>query len=132
MVKGGSGWPPPSATGAKGSGNVRLIVRWRTACTSKSSAENLAKRSNASRNDDDFCGLFIFDFDEAVRILNHVIEKEESGEGWDQGVGRVVGLTAWLLSRLGGRSEKEIAGLALGCYIEPPPGPGRRDPRRMR
>lgn len=79
------------------------------------------------RDDGEFCGLFIFEFDEEGRIMNHVIERAEGGEGWDNRFGRVVGLTDWLLGRLGGR-EKEIGGLALGCCgLE-----GRRDPRLRR
>ena len=79
------------------------------------------------RDDSEFCGLFIFEFDEEGRIVNHVIERAEGGEGWDNGVGRVVGLTDWLLGRLGGR-EKEVGGLALGCCELKADG----DPRRRR
>ena len=119
MVKGG-GTPTPHLTpttttgGITRGGNERLIVRWRTC--KKPGAPAPTSSAKMGGDGEPFCGLFIFEFDDEGRIVNHVIERAEGGEGWDQGVGRVVGLTDWLLAQLGGRGEKEVAGLALGCW----------------
>ena len=73
------------------------------------------------RDDEEFCGLFIFEFDEEGRVLSHTIEHAEEGGSWDK-VGRVVSVTDWLLGRFGARQEKEL-GLAWGVCED---GDGRR------
>ena len=115
MVKGGGGYPSPPhlvPRTSPGGGNERLIVRWRAGRRPGAPVPTSGERTGEG---EPFCGLFIFEFDDEGRIVNHVIERAEGGEGWDHGVGRVVGLTDWLLARLGGRGEKEVPGLALGC-----------------
>ena len=73
------------------------------------------------RDDEEFTGLFIFEFDEEGRVLSHTIEHAEEGGSWDK-VGRVVTVTDWLLGRFGGKREKEM-GLAWGFCEN---GDGRR------
>ena len=132
--------------GGTGNGNgssEKLIVRWRTCGKTKGlgtgpNYKGIGARQRVDkitewlgggeqRDDEEFCGLFIFGFDEEGRTVSLVIARGEGGDGWDNGVGRVVGLTDWLLGRLGGR-EKEVDGLALGCCDLD----GRRDVRRGR
>lgn len=114
-------------------GNEKLIVRWRTAGKTKGLGigggyKGIGARQSVDkitawlggdekRDDREFCGKFIFEFDEEGRILTHVIERAEdgwAGAPWENGLGRVVGLTDWLLGQLGSK-EKETAQVALGC-----------------
>jgi hypothetical protein len=61
--------------------------------------------------------LFIFEFDEEGRILNHTIEHIQEGGNWEKGVGaRVVGLTDWLLGGLKGKGEGEGAGTPCPAF----------------
>ena len=123
--------------------NEKLIVRWRTCGKTKGLGTGAnykgigAKQKvdkitewlggDERRDDTEFCGLFIFEFDEEGRIVNHIIERAEGGEGWDNGVGRVVSLTDWLLGRLSGK-ERGVGGLALGyCDVD-----DRQEIRRRR
>ena len=66
-----------------------------------------------ARDDEEFCGLFIFEFDEEGRIVTHTIEHAEEGGSWDR-ASRVVSVTEWLLGKAMGKKDKEVAGLALG------------------
>ena len=130
MVKNG-----PSYT-SQAAGNERLIVRWKTCGKTKGKGMGAFYRGIGAgeqvdkitewlggdvRDDEEFCGLFIFEFDEEGRILSHTIEHAEEGGSWDK-VGRVVSVTDWLLGKFGGRKEKEL-GLAWGCVED---GDGRR------
>ncbi|CUS11317.1 unnamed protein product [Tuber aestivum] len=72
----------------QGEGEEVFVVRWR-ACEK-----------------DEFCGVFLFEFDDVGRIGRHVIEEVErggdtSGEG-QGGKGGVVGVTEWLLGKARG------------------------------
>lgn len=59
---------------------------------------------------EEFYGLFIFEFDEEGRILTHTIEHAEESGSWDK-ASRVVSVTDWLLGRAMGRKrEKEVVG----------------------
>ena len=117
--------------------NEKLIVRWRTCGKTKGLGTGAGYKGigarqtvdkitawlggDEKRDDAEFCGKFIFEFDEEGRILVHVIERAEEGwdpSQWENGFGRVVGLTDWLLGRLGGSGERE-AGIALGVANEP-------------
>ena len=128
MVKNG-----PSYT-APGAGSERLIVRWKTCGKTKGkgmggfyrgigASEQVDKITEwlggDIRDDEEFCGLFIFEFDEEGRVLSHTIEHAEEGGSWDK-VGRVVSVTDWLLGRFGGKREKGLA----WAYCED--GDGRR------
>lgn len=67
-----------------------------------------------ARDDEEFCGMFIFEFDEEGRVLSHTIEHVEGDFEGKFGLGgRVVSVTEWLLGRMNGKGKKEPA-LALG------------------
>lgn len=127
MVKNGSS--PP-----QGVHNERLIVRWKTCGKLKSPSSSSSSNSphqdrgplyNNSPHkpidkitewlgvrdaDEEFHGLFIFEFDEDGRILTHTIEHAEESGSWDK-ASRVVSVTDWLLGRAMGRKrEKEVVG----------------------
>jgi hypothetical protein len=108
-------------------GGEKLIVRWRTCGKTRglgmgalyrgiSGSQQVDKITEwlggDARDDEEFTGLFIFEFDGEGRVENHVIERAQEGRDWDGG--RVIGLTEWLLG-LAGRGRKEVGGLALGC-----------------
>jgi hypothetical protein len=57
---------------------------------------------------DEFCGIFIFDFDERGRIAKHVIEHTEEGGHWDQ-MTRVVSVTDWLIGTFNGKRAQQPA-----------------------
>lgn len=73
---------------------------------------------------EEFTGLFVFEFDEEGRVLKHTIEHAE--EGSEGEVGRVIGLTDWLLGRIG---RKRIDGELVLGYCEHEQD-GGRSPRR--
>jgi len=100
MIKNG----PSSSSPA--SGAEKLIVRWKTEWIG---GEN-------ENEDKEFCGLFLFEFDEEGRILSHTIEHVEEGGNWDK-TNKVISVTDWLLGRAWGKREDEVPGLALG-YCE--------------
>ncbi|GAB7366029.1 hypothetical protein MBLNU230_g7352t1 [Neophaeotheca triangularis] len=66
--------------------------------------------SSPSELEEEFCGLFVFEFDSQGRISRHVIEHMEEG-GNAEGFGRVVSVTEWLLGGFRERKGEE-AGLA--------------------
>lgn len=76
------------------------------------------------RDDEEFSGLFIFEFDEEGRIVEHTIEHAQEGRNFEK-MTRVVSVTDWLLGLAKGKRVGEEAGLALGyCEVD------HRDPRR--
>ncbi|KAL8773904.1 MAG: hypothetical protein Q9209_001334 [Squamulea sp. 1 TL-2023] len=119
----------PSSTAPPKSQNERLIVRWKTS-SSRSESDNPSSAGNTKAlyrgigpreqvnrfmewlsnptsigKQEEFCGLFIFEFDEEGRILTHTIEHaEESGSA--EKASRVVNLTDWLIGRARARREK--------------------------
>ncbi|KAI4285723.1 MAG: hypothetical protein L6R38_000461 [Xanthoria sp. 2 TBL-2021] len=110
--------------------NERLIVRWKTSSSrsesdSPSSARStkalyrgigpreqvnrftewLSNPTSLGKQAEEFCGMFIFEFDEEGRIVAHTIEHaEESGSA--EKASRVVNLTDWLIGRARARREK--------------------------
>ena len=65
-----------------------------------------------ARDDEEFVGRFVFEFDEEGRIAKHVIEHAEEGGNHDR-TGRVVSVTDWLLGKVNGKkSQEEVPGLA--------------------
>lgn len=73
-----------------------------------------AMLSGKGKGDAEFCGLFIFEFDEEGRILTHTIEHAEEGGSQDK-TAKVISVTDWLLGRAWGKREDEgNPGLALG------------------
>lgn len=63
--------------------------------------------------DDEFTGLFIFEFDDAGRIKKHVIEHADECGNWESAT-RVISVTDWLLGNLTGkrRADEGVPGLA--------------------
>ncbi|KAE9982453.1 hypothetical protein BLS_006033 [Venturia inaequalis] len=107
------------------SGDERLIVRWKTCGKTKASrgvgaqvdkiTEWLGSKDDDS--DNEFCGLFLFEFDAKGRILTHTIEHVEEGDNWNSAP-KVISVTDWLLGKAWRKKEPE-PGLALGyCEVE--------------
>lgn len=103
--------------------NERLIVRWKTCTSSPDNSSIKAKplyrgigpreqvnrfrdwlSGNLKGGDEEFAGLFIFEFDEDGRIVAHTIEHAEEGGGADR-ASRVVNLTDWLIGRAKGKEK---------------------------
>ncbi|KFX91400.1 hypothetical protein O988_07765, partial [Pseudogymnoascus sp. VKM F-3808] len=78
MVKspGPSGFDPTSVAPRE-----QLVVRWRTIGKKLGGAGD--KGPVATREEDEFTGLFIFQFDEEGRIVKHVIEHVQEGGNWE-------------------------------------------------
>ena len=100
----------------------KLIVKWKTCGKHPGGTNSDARMTQASsdgheEDDKEFCGLFIFEFDEEGRIVTHTIEHVEEGGNWERKTARVVSVTDWLLGRAWGKKEDDIPGLALG-YCE--------------
>ncbi len=110
----------------------KLIVKWKTSGkrhNGTNSGASTAQAASGGHDEDDkeFCGLFIFEFDEEGRIVTHTIEHVEEGGNWERKTARVISVTDWLLGRAWGKKEDDIPGLALGyCEV------GGRDVRRGR
>ena len=93
--------------------NEKLIVRWRTCGKSEEKKEygpvsdTVGKIMNivsgSSRPNEEFSGLFIFEFDEEGRIINHIIEHTDEGRHWDM-TAKVISVTDWLLGKAWGRT----------------------------
>jgi hypothetical protein len=91
--------------------------------------EQLAKRIQ-DEEDQEFCGIFIFEFDHEGRIAKHVIEHTEQGGDTDR-MTRVVSVTDWLLGRINGKAQEHLPELAL-CEERPTGGRIRLVDRRPR
>lgn len=103
----------------------KLIVRWKTCGKAQDSqtSEALDKItkivSKPNQSDDEFSGLFYFEFDEEGRILNHTIEHLDDSAHWDR-TAKVISVTDWLLGRAWGRrSEEGTPGLAFAKCENP-------------
>lgn len=108
----------------------KLIVKWKT-CTKAEektgalyrgigATEQLQKLTSflsGEKANEEFCGLFIFEFDVDGRIAKHTIEHAEQGNNYDR-MTRVVSVTDWLLGKAPWRRRDEaIPGLAW-CHID--------------
>ncbi|KAL8994950.1 MAG: hypothetical protein Q9169_005215 [Polycauliona sp. 2 TL-2023] len=128
--------------------NHRLVVRWKTSA-SRSAPKNpssarstqvlyrgigprervnrftewLSNPTSLGKQAQEFCGIFIFEFDEEGRILTHTIEHAEEN-GSAERASRVVNVTDWLLGRA--RARKEAAP-ELVWLVD-----GRKRPKRMK
>ncbi|KAL0260394.1 hypothetical protein SLS55_004080 [Diplodia seriata] len=121
-----------------GKAHEKLIVKWKTCGKTKgkgvgafyrgiSGSEQVDKITEFlggdAKDDEEFVGLFKFEFDDEGRILTHTIEHVEEGGNWDK-MTRVISVTDWLLGKAWG--AKQPAGLALGfcknedLYKRPP------------
>ncbi|KAF2826290.1 hypothetical protein CC86DRAFT_370339 [Ophiobolus disseminans] len=106
----------------------RLIVRWETC--GKSDKENgqvsdvvqkiTSIVAGSRRANEEFTGLFLFEFDEEGRIISHTIEHTDEGRNWDK-TAKVISVTDWLLGRAWGRREQGTPSLAYArCEREKP------------
>jgi hypothetical protein len=101
-------------TGALGRSARNALQASKPLRTVQETQERGAPVSNISEEDDEFTGLFIFEFDEEGRICRHVIEHVEEGGNWEKKFGpRVIGLTEWLL---GGRNSAPEGGAIAPCF----------------
>ena len=83
---------------------------------------------DAPRDDEVFCGLFIFEFDAEGRILQHTIEHVVEGGDWErERMSKVVSVTDWLLGRMNGGRGGKVPELAFSLDGE---GGRRRFQRR--
>jgi hypothetical protein len=100
----------------------KLIVRWQTCGKSDEqsgqASEAVEKMNNivagSTRPDEEFTGLFIFEFDEEGRIINHTIEHTEEGHHWDRTF-NFISVTDWLLGRAWGRREETPSLAFIRC-----------------
>lgn len=113
----------------------KLIVKWKTCgksnedggkiyrgITASEQVDRLKNMLGGEETDEEFCGLFVFEFDEEGRIRRHTIEHAEEGGNYDR-MNKVVSVTDWLLGRAPWRRKDEvIPGLAFCDY--------QRDKRR--
>lgn len=124
--------PPPSSSVPA---HEQLVVRWRTigrasltgalrksigaqGRTEVLGQQRGVKAAMAQGDEDEFTGLFIFEFDEEGRIVKHVIEHVQEIGVWEKGVGaRVVGLADWLLGRMNKdvEGERSVAPCCVRC-----------------
>nr|POE46168.1 uncharacterized protein CFP56_73547 [Quercus suber] len=135
-----------SSSGTFGTRDEKLVVKWKTCGPTKhrdgtggiyrgvglvgkdpvdrikdfiSGAQ--ADKSDATPrrpDDEEFCGIFVFEFDEHGKIVKHVIEHTDEGGRWDH-MTRVVSVTDWLLGHLNAKDKDHVPGLAL-CERTPP------------
>ena len=93
--------------------NERLVVRWKTCGKPHGKGMGTLYRGigareevdkmnqwlgGDARDDEEFCGKFVFEFDEEGRILTHTIEHaDENGEL--EKTSKVISVTDWLLGR---------------------------------
>lgn len=104
----------------------KLIVKWKTCGKTRSKGggslyrgigayEQVDKLTEFLRGeakpDEEFRGLFIFEFDEDGKIVKHTIEHAEEGGNFDR-MTRVVSVTDWLLGRAPWRRKEEVPSLA--------------------
>lgn len=104
-------------------GHEKLIVKWKTcgkeekaqASTPSDAMEKITKILGVSSRPNEtgeFCGLFLFEFDDEGRILKHVIEHAEEGGNWEKST-KVINVTDWLLGRAWGRRDNGSPSLAF-------------------
>lgn len=101
--------------------NEKLIVKWETCGKSEKKesgqvsdvVEKISSIVAGSRRaDEEFTGLFLFEFDEEGRIIHHTIEHTDEGQHWDR-TAKVISVTDWLLGRAWGRREEGQPSLAF-------------------
>lgn len=132
MVKNGGNSTPPHLR------HEKLIVKWKTCGKSdkkehgqvSEAVEKITKIvGGSSRSDEEFCGLFIFEFDDQGRISSHTIEHAEENGNWDK-MTKVISVTDWLLGRAWGRRGEE--GSPSLAFITTDRPDGKRPRRKQR
>jgi len=99
--------------------------------TRDEASSSSSSSQDGTQDDAEFCGIFVFDFDEQGRIVKHVIEHTEEGGHWDRSMTRVVSVTDWLLGRFHGKNREQMPELAL-CEERPRGNETRLIDRRER
>ena len=102
--------------------NEKLIVRWQTCGKSEEQSGQASEAvekmkdivADSKRPDEEFTGLFIFEFDEEGRIIDHTIEHTEEGHDWDRTF-KFISVTDWLLGRAWGRREETPSLAFIRC-----------------
>jgi hypothetical protein len=113
MVRNGS-----TASYSEASSNhEKLIVRWKTCGKTKGVVSDQVSKitevlGRGKQEDQDFYGLFIFEFDDLGRIIAHTIEHVQEDGNWEK-TAKVISVTDWLLGRAWGKKDDMIPGLAL-------------------
>jgi hypothetical protein len=97
--------------------NEKLIVKWKTCGKAEKSSDAYEKIISIvggplKQSEQEFSGLFVFEFDEEGKIVNHIIEHLEEGGQWDRPT-RVISVTDWLLGRAWGRKDEGAPSLAF-------------------
>ena len=128
VFKNGSELPYSTSKYQGNVGSERLVVRWKTCGKTRGKGMGALYRGigaseqvdkitewlgGDARDDEEFCGLFIFEFDEEGRIITHTIEHADQSGNWDK-TSRVVTLTDWLIGRMNGKNKK-VPELAWNC-----------------
>lgn len=115
MVKNGGSCAPAD------SGHEKLIVKWETCGKSEKKEQGQVSEAvekitsivgGKRKPDEEFSGLFLFEFDEEGRIVKHTIEHVEENGQWDKTT-KVISVTDWLLGRAWGRREEGAPSLAF-------------------
>lgn len=106
--------------------NEKLIVKWQTCGKrdeqdSRHVSETFESVSNIVRgrrgSDEEFTGLFVFEFDEQGRVVSHTIEHTEEDRHWEK-TNRFISVTDWLLGRAWGRREETPSLAFVRCARE--------------
>ena len=107
----------------------RLVVRWKTCGKTQGKGMGALYRGigaseevdkitewlgGDARDDEEFVGKFIFEFDEEGRIVTHTIEHAEENGDLEK-TSRVVSVTDWLLGR---PWKKKTPDLAWSCVAD--------------
>jgi len=107
-----------SDSDSNGEAKEKLIVRWKTCGKAKGDVTAQMKKMmailgrNKTEGEQDFHGLFIFEFDDEGRIASHTIEHVEEGNDWER-TARLISVTDWLLGKAWGKNGDEVPGLAM-------------------
>ena len=117
--------------------NEKLIVKWQTC--GKSDKKESGQVSDvvekitsivagSKRPQQEFTGLFKFEFDEEGRILNHIIEHTDEGQHWDR-TAKMISVTDWLLGRAWGMRDEGSPSLAFAKCSREKDGRGQSERR---
>lgn len=109
----------------------KLVVRWKTCKREEGPLSDAMEKitkivSRSSEADEEFSGLFLFEFDGEGRIVKHTIEHAQENGNWERTT-KVISVTDWLLGRAWGRRSEEGAPSLAFAKTE-----SVKDPRRER
>lgn len=114
MVKNGCGPSTPAHLRSE-----KLVVKWETCGKDKDNGQvsdvvekiRSVVAGTRRRPNEEFTGLFLFEFDEQGRVISHTIEHTEEGRHWEK-TANIISVTDWLLGRAWGRREEGTPSLA--------------------